>query len=105
MYTTAISSLESPAAASTLCSEVLVSESLQIRGSDWRRADVAPWHAKLLSQLAAAAMAGGDAGAALAHMDKAVAVSRSTSADLLVSPVPLAYAAMHCFWPVSCVQC
>ena len=76
---------------------MLVSEKLQIGGSDWRRAGVAPWHAKLLSQLAAAAMAGGDASAALAHMDKAVEVSRSTSTDQLVSLVLLAYAAMHCF--------
>ena len=46
-------------------------------------------------------MAGGDASAALAHMDKAVEVSRSTRTDQLVRLVLLAYAAMHCFWPVS----
>ena len=62
---------------------------------------MALWHVKLLSQLAAATMAGGDASAALAYMDKAVEVSRSTSTNQLVSLVPLAYAAMHCFWPVS----
>ena len=71
-----------------------------MRGSAWRSADVAPWHAKLLSQLAAAAMAGGDASAALAHMDKAVEVSRSARTDQLVSLVLLAHAAGHCFWPV-----
>ena len=62
---------------------------------------MAPWHFKLLSQLAAATMAGGDAGAALAHMGKAVEVSRSTRTNQLVSVVLLAYAAMHCFWPMS----
>ncbi len=82
---------------------MLVSKAMQSKGFDWCRADVAPWHAKLLSQLAAAAMAGGDPSAALAHMDKAVEVSRSTNTDRLVSLVLLAYAAMHCFWPVS--QC
>ena len=96
VHSAVTSSVRNSAAASALCCEVLVCKGLQIRGSDWRRADVAPWHAKLLSQLAAAMMAGGDAGAALANMDEAVEVSRSTSTDQLVSPVLLACAAMHC---------
>ena len=64
-----------------------ISSELRPGGFAWRRAEVAPWHAKLLSQLAAAAMAGGDASAALAHMDAAVEVGRSTGADQLVSLV------------------
>lgn len=51
------------------------------------RAELAPCHARLLSQLAAAC-ADEDAKAALAHMDMAVDTARITSPDQLVSFIP-----------------